>query len=118
MKTVKTQRRDEQCGMVQGRTSLGGGRGHILNLKEIGELRGKQQRGGGEGGAAREVRGEPGGRVSSEPNRENVSVRERERPPTSHHPAATVKHPPLGPSVVHCDPDKKHSKESWGFQRE
>lgn len=47
MKTVKTQRRDEQCGMVQGRTSLGGGRGHILNLKEIGELRGKQQRGGG-----------------------------------------------------------------------
>lgn len=79
---------------------------------------GKAAKGGGEGGAAREVRGEPGGRVSSEPNRENVSVRERERLPTSHHPAATVKHPPLGPSVVHCDPDKKHSKESWGFQRE
>lgn len=93
--------------MVTERASLGG---DILNPKEIGKRRRKQQTDGG--GAAGKVGEEPGGRVSRKPERESASAGARERSP---HPTG-LRHD--GESTTGTLLHRKGSRESWGFHRE
>lgn len=86
----------------------GGGEGFTARVAF--QLQRRWGRGGGnskgdEEGEAREVGGEPGGRMSRKPSEESDGAE------------MMANSRPLGPAV-HWDLDKKVSKESWGFRGE